>query len=403
MKILLIHTYYVQRGGEDAVFEQELALLKQAGIVETIYFQNKAGLRGAFQFLAGIWNRVAARKLKKRIRDWEPDIIHIHNWHFAAGPLVVRMAGQAKCPLVITLHNYRLLCPSATLLHKGKLFTNSLQVDFPWKAVWKGTYRNSRLQSFWLAFTNWWHGKIGTWNKVDQYLVLTEFAAGIFVQSGKPYFTNKVAVKPNFCKPGKPELKHREKHFFFAGRLSEEKGIRMLLQAFSEIDQSIIIAGDGPLMSEVKNYAEKFPNIKYVGKLTEEELRMHLRSCSALVFPSIWYEGMPMTILEAFSEGCPVIASNLGAPSEMIRHGVNGLHFEPDNAASLMNMIQYWENLGFEEKYEIRKAAHNEYLQSYTPELNCKMLLSIYSNLLTNRSHQQGKSYNHESSASIKH
>src|SRR5450432_3476944 len=157
MKVLLIHTYYQQRGGEDAIFEQEYALLLQSEDVETLSFRNRTGPGALLQFLGSVWNIRAAWKIKRAIARSRPDVIHIHNWHFAVGPLAIRVAHKARIPVILTINNYRLLCPSATLLHDGKLFTDSLKDAFPWKAVTRRVYRNSFFLTFWLAFIIWFH------------------------------------------------------------------------------------------------------------------------------------------------------------------------------------------------------------------------------------------------------
>src|SRR5882757_8276534 len=152
MKVLMIHTYYLQSGGEDTIFEEEHKLMCQTEEVRVLSFRNKSGIRGLFQFALSIWNVFAAGKIKKAIKEYQPDVIHLHNFHFAIGPIAIRVAKKAAIPIVLTVHNYRLLCPSATLLHDGSLFTDSIHADFPWKAVRKKVYRNSFFQTFWLAF-----------------------------------------------------------------------------------------------------------------------------------------------------------------------------------------------------------------------------------------------------------
>jgi glycosyltransferase involved in cell wall biosynthesis len=150
MKILIIHSYYQLRGGEDGVVEQEIELLQQQHTVEFLGFQNQSGWKGAVQFLGSIWNKKAAKKVKDKITAFQPDVVHIHNWHFALGPLVFRVISSLGIPVVHTVHNYRLLCPSGILLHNGKLFTDSLKQSFPWKAVRNKVYRTSFKPFGWL-------------------------------------------------------------------------------------------------------------------------------------------------------------------------------------------------------------------------------------------------------------
>ena len=382
MKILLIHTYYKQKGGEDTVFLQESTLLNQTEEVEVLNFQNHPSLPGAFQFLLSVWNVFVIKKIKRKIDEFQPNVIHIHNWHFAIGPIVIRVAKKAGIPVVLTLHNYRLLCPSATLLSKGKLFTNSIHASFPWKAVRNRVYRNSVFLTFWVAFVIWLHKKAGTWKMVNKYIVLTDFAKDLFVQSSFGIPESKFIVKPNFVSTPEIKTEQREEHFLFIGRLSEDKGVKILLDVFAQCKYSLHIAGDGPLKQMVERASSEYKNIKYIGKLDKTGVENEMRKCTALLFPSIWYEGMPMTIIEAFSLEVPVIASKLGAMGVMIEDGYNGLHFDTGDAISLNEKISYWTGLSEIEKNNYRRNAISSFEAHYTNKKNKELLLQIYQNVI---------------------
>ena len=381
MKVLLIHTYYQQSGGEDAIFDQESALLLQSAQVETLSFRNKTGPGALLQFLLSIWNLRAAGKIKKAIARSRPDVIHIHNWHFAVGPLAIRVAHRAGIPVVLTINNYRLLCPSATLLYQGKLFTDSLNDAFPWKAVTRKVYRNSFFLTFWLAFVIWFHKKAGTWRMVDRYIVNTDFAKSLFVNSSFGIPEDKYTIKANFVNRPAAGSRQRGDHLLFIGRLVEEKGIRILLESIRSTNYELQIAGDGPLKEEVRKACEMNPNIRYLGKLDKEGVRKAMMGCNVLIFPSIWYEGMPMTIIEAFASGVPVIASNLGAMVSMIRHGYNGLLFETGNTGALTRQLTEWKSLDQPAQENYRQNTSDFYSAHYTPEKNRQELLFIYKKL----------------------
>lgn len=383
MKILLIHTFYQLHGGEDAVVDQELELLKQNHIVKILYFQNQGGWKGALQFLASIWNTKTATKVKYEIQEFQPDVVHIHNWHFALGPLVFREISRLRIPIVHTIHNFRLLCPSAILMHKGLLFTDSLKQSFPWEAVQNKVYRSSVIQTFWLAFVVWFHKKIGTWKKIDSYVCLTPFAVNLFHESNFGVSKVKFSIKPNFTATTEDDLLlQRGDHFLFVGRLSEEKGIEILLNAFKDLPFLLKIAGDGPLRKRVVDAERQFSNISYLENLSNSEVREELRKAQALIFPSVWYEGMPMTILEALSNSTPVIASNLGAMTSLIIDVYNGFHFEPGNVDNLKEAISRFNSLSIGEKQQMGINAYENYKSHYSPELQLGYFEAIYNKVI---------------------
>ncbi|WP_338868981.1 glycosyltransferase [Spirosoma sp. SC4-14] len=378
MKILFIHTFYQIKGGEDNVFQQEFNLFKQVHNTKSLIFNNKSGVIGFFQFIFSVYNFISSKKLASIIKKYHPDIIHIHNFHYSASPTIIRTARSLNIPVVLTIHNYRLLCPSGSLMDNGEIFTDSVNSSFPWKAIQKKVFHNSYLMTFWLAFVVWFHKRIGTWNLVDRYIVLSEFAKDLFVSSSLGVPSEKFVVKPNFVTQPISYSAERKPHFLFIGRLSQEKGIEVLLNTFLNSHYTIKIAGDGPLVEKVKKVSEANATIHYLGILNKEEVIQEMQQCQALIFPSIWYEGMPMTIIEAFSLGTPVIASNLGAMASMIQDGYNGFHFTPGDSDSLLTMLDKWSSLTDVKKQLFYKNALDTYRKNYTPEANYEMLMDIY-------------------------
>jgi glycosyltransferase involved in cell wall biosynthesis len=383
MKILLIHTHYQLHGGEDAVVMQEMELLKKHHTVEVLCFQNQGGWKGALQFLCSIWNIGSAKTVRKKIQKFKPDVVHVHNWHFAMGPLVFREIYRLNIPTVHTVHNYRLLCPSAILLHKGSLFTNSLKESFPWTAVGNKVYRSSILQTFWLGFVVWFHKEIGTWKKIDAYVCLTPFAVDLFQQSKFGISKDQFTVKPNFTiAPEVLKSIAREEHFLFIGRLSEEKGIEILLKAFKDSPFLLKIAGDGPLKELVLNSTKQSSNISFLGNLTTEKITEELNKTQALIFPSICYEMFGLVNIEAFANQTPVIASKIGAPQSLIINGYNGFHFEPGNVNHLKEIVVKFNALSIAEKKQMGSNAFRNYQDAYSPELQLQYFNSIYGKVL---------------------
>jgi glycosyltransferase involved in cell wall biosynthesis len=385
LKILLIHSYYQQKGGEDGVFEQESELLRQSEEVSALALHNLSGWKGAFQFLFSIWNFGAVKKIRKQIEQNRPDIIQLYNWHYATGPVVIRLAANLGIPVAMNLQNYRLLCPSGTLLFKGQLFTESIEKrGFPWKAVYNRVYRNSFFQTFWLAFIVWFHKISGTWSKVDLFIAPTNTVKKLFTETNN-YLDlppDKFIVKPNFSIQKETLALKRNNRFLFVGRLSQEKGIEMLLTAFKESSHELIIAGSGPLLSLVEETCATHKNIRYAGNLDREAVKNLMSSSSAFVFTSIWYEPFGLVITEALSNGCPLIASDIGSPAELVQNGITGIHFKAGDPESLRNCLDRWNSLSDLEKKRYSENGMFIYKQLYTPEKNREQLLTAYKTLI---------------------
>jgi glycosyltransferase involved in cell wall biosynthesis len=222
------------------------------------------------------------------------------------------------------------------------------------------------------------HQWLKVWNMPDRFIVLSGHAKKIFIESKLHYISPKMVVKPNFCYPPPPLNLSRSTSFIYIGRLIEEKGIFVMLKAFAQTGLNLKIAGDGPLLNAVINFCTQHTNISFLGSLKKQEVFTQLAGCTALVFPSIWYEGMPLTIIEAFACGTPVIASKFGAMEDMITHHKNGLHFEAGNVNDLAEKLKEWDIISANDREVYSQNATQTYNQYYTPEKNKEQLLGLY-------------------------
>jgi glycosyltransferase involved in cell wall biosynthesis len=381
MKVLFIHCRYKQAGGEDGVVTAEVELLKSKGIdVELLSFSNEGST--VLKLLQLPFNIGSYFRTKRFLKSFKPDVVHIHNVHFAASPSVLYAIKSQGIPIALTLHNFRLLCPSGTLFHDGKIYLKSLHSQFPWEAIKDGVYNHSKLLTFWLGFSTWFNRKIGTWDLFDRYIFLTGHARSIFEKSSMPLDPKKIVIKPNFVPDPGPGTEARNKNFLFVGRLSEEKGIHVLLEAFKNSRHTIKIIGGGPMKDKVEAAAKDHPNIVYLGFQQKNFITNELKKCTALIFSSVWYENLPLTIIEAFSTATPVIASNIGAPSILIQNEYNGLHFKESDAQDLGRKLDEWDSLSEEERARYRKHARDTYELYYNPEKNFNQLMAIYQSMI---------------------
>ena len=264
------------------------------------------------------WNPVSARRARERTASTLPDVAHVHNTWYSLSPSVFPAVKRLGVPVVMTVHNFRLVCANAQL-QRDERPCELCVGTVPWHGVRYRCYRGSYAASFVAATTIALNRRLATWsNNVDRFLVLTEFARAKLVAGGLP--EDRVVVKPNFVEdPGsRPTAPSASDFVLFAGRLTTEKGILGLLAAW-ELGSPpfrLLIAGDGPLRDRI---AARVPDgVELLGWVDGAELRRLMLSARALMFPSEWYEGMPMTLIEAFACGLPVLASRLGSMIEMV-------------------------------------------------------------------------------------
>lgn len=384
MRVLIIHTTYKYQGGEDSVVLNEMSLLKSKGVeVDLLQFNNDENT--LLKVLQMPFNLSSYFATISKIRQYRPDVVHIHNLHFAGSGAVLYALKRMRVPVVMTLHNYRLLCPSATLYFDNKIFEDAVNKDFPTKAVSLGVYKDSKFITGWVAASMYMHQLLGTWNMPDKYIVLGEHSRKIFASSKLSKLIDRMVIKPNFCYSISADpIRHN--YYLFVGRLSVEKGIDLLLKTFAENGLPLKIAGGGPLEEEVKRYSEKYNNIVFLGEQGKQVIGRLAAAAKALVFTSVWYETFGMVIIEAFSAGTPVIASAIGQPANMIVDGFNGLLFEAGNTEDLKTKLNCFESLSDAEREQYRQNALASYQKLYTPEQNFSTLLDIYESLIAEKS-----------------
>ncbi|PCI28035.1 MAG: hypothetical protein COB67_07215 [SAR324 cluster bacterium] len=385
MKILLVHNKYLHQGGEDTVFEAEYELLVSKGHdVEKVVFDNKE-LGGSLDKISLLWkvffNLKSLNTIDRNIASFKPEIIHVHNFFPIASPSIFYSANKHKVPILMTLHNYRLICPSALMLRNGKVCELCIKDKFPFRSILFACYRNSRIQSFLLSSMLYAHKLLGTWeSKIDRYITLTHFAKEKFLYSSLKIDSSKFVIKPNFTNNDKYEYV-KEEYCLFVGRLSEEKGIGVLLESFSISKRQLIVIGDGPLKEMVERYVNEYTNITYLGFQNKDVILEIMLKAKALVFPSICLETFGMTIIEAFSCGTPIICSSIGAPQELVIDGLNGFKFQVGDANSLNDKVE----LLFKDSVlynDMCKNARLEYEKKYTAEKNYEQLIAIYRDVI---------------------
>jgi glycosyltransferase involved in cell wall biosynthesis len=336
MRILQVHTRYREPGGEDVVARAEAELLSRAGHEVVVHVaENPTGaVPTAASLAVSAWNPVAALALRAAVRRARPDVAHVHNTWYALSASAVAALDAADVPVVMTLHNYRLMCANALLFRDGRPCEDCVGTS-PWYGVRHRCYRGSLLASAAAASSIAANNALKTWHRhVRLFLALNEFTRGRYIDGGFP--AHKIRVKPNFvADPGPRERPpSASTTVLFAGRLSREKGLKVVLDAWRTLGEGLelLVVGDGPLRPELEHAAP--PRVRFAGQVPPEEVERLMLGSRALVFPSIWYEGQPMVVLQALASGLPVLASNLGGnPSLLAPAGERWLAAPGDPAA----------------------------------------------------------------------
>jgi glycosyltransferase involved in cell wall biosynthesis len=386
VKIVIVHNAYQQRGGEDRVYETERDLLRAYGHQVIEYHRSNDEIERYSRFdrmMLGprtVWSPASKREFAALLRRVKPDLVHVHNTFMIISPSIYSACREQGVPVVQTLHNYRMLCPAAVSFRNGKV-CHDCDTHLAY-GVMRGCYRSSRISTAAVAAMLAWHRFAGTYStQVDRYIALTEFARSRFVAGG--FEPGKVAVKPNCVYPDPGERSGDGSYALFVGRLDAQKGVKTLLDGWRKVgkDVPLVIAGTGALRDDVRAATDSMPGVKYLGLVPSDELYETIKGARFLVLPSLSYENFPVTAVEAYACGVPVVASELGAMKEIVIHGRTGLLFRPGDAEDLAAKVTFaWNNRDYMAR--LGRLARQEYDSKYTGERNHLALLEIYRSVL---------------------
>lgn len=382
MRILFVHCRYQQRGGEDAVVDSEIALLRRAGhAVETYerHNQDVAGMGRPGLAAQTIWSRATPLGIRDLVQRFRPDVAHIHNTFPLVSPSVYSALHACGVPVVQTLHNFRWLCPQAMFLRDGRVCEDCLGRT-PWPALAHGCYRGSRPQTAVLATMLVVHRAAHTLERhVARFIALNAFCKSKFVEGGLS--ASRIAVKPNFVERHTAALPTSRSGFVFVGRLSGEKGVDVLAKAARACPEArITVVGTGP----EAHLLQGIPNVDCVGALDQAGVRAKMAAASWLLLPSVCYENFPRTIVEAYSVGLPVVASRIGGLPEIVRDRETGRLFPAGDAAALAALLRELINDDTTAR-AMGHAARGLYEKAYAPEVNLTRLLDIYGEAVAER------------------
>lgn len=378
--ILIVHNYYQIPGGEDTVVANEKKMLEDHGYKVILYtrsnneLKSMGLLRKVFLSLTTIYNPKTARDVKRIIKKEAIDIVHVHNTLNLISPAVYYAAKKMKVPVVQTVHNFRLLCPGATFYRDGNICEDCVTKGLKC-AIKHSCYRGSKMQTLICVIGTLIHRRTGIYGKIN-YICLTEFNKKKLLNL-KQIKEDRVFVKPNFVEAPKKQYEKNDS-YVFVGRIEEIKGITDLLEAWKKLGSDaphLIVCGTGPLLEECKKYVDdnNIRSIDFLGFVSHEDVMKIISQSRYLVLPTRVYEGFPMTIVEAYSVGTPVIVPDLGNAGDIIKDGITGYKYKVGDIGNIVDCIK--KSLA---NHHLGNFAHQEYLHKYTEEANNHMLETIY-------------------------
>lgn len=392
LRILQVHNAYQIPGGEDVVVANEKKLLEMNGNEVFSYSRNNDELKtmNAFQKLlipfTAVYSFKTYREVKKLIRENKIDIVHVHNTLMVVSPSVFYAAFHCHVPVVQTLHNFRMLCPAGSYFRGDRICEECSEKGLQCSLKY-GCYRGSKAQTFVSAAILKIHRMLGTYRKVN-FICLTEFnreKLSRLNEGGKQIVDmKKVYIKPNFTfQEGiSGEVQKAGDYFLVVGRVEALKGIDVVVKAFEKIpDQKLIVAGDGPMMAEMKAYIKdhNMSNVKFAGYLDKAKVQEKYRGAKAVIMASQCYEAFAMTIAEAYSNAVPVIAGNVGNLANMVEEGVTGIKFLYDSPDDLAAKILKYNTMDIA---KMKQNAKSFYEKRLKPEDNYRILEEIYHKIM---------------------
>ncbi|GAA2296928.1 glycosyltransferase [Streptomyces kunmingensis] len=396
MHVLVVHNRYssAQPSGENRVVDEEVELLRAAGHRVEVFERRSDDIaarslpaKAAVPLLVP-WNPAVRSQLAARLRAVRPDVVHVHNVFPLLSPAVLAACADAGVPVVATLHNYTQVCPPGTLHRDGRPCTECVGSTLSLPAVRHGCYRDSRLATVPLAVSlsvnrrRWWSG-------VERFFCISAAQRDVLVRSGMP--AERLVVKHNFvpdpgvCRTGAGE------HLLYLGRLAEPKGVRLLMTAWDElaarggVGVPLVIAGGGPLESEVRAWAAGRDDVRFVGLYDPAQCREAVSRSVAVVAPSMARETFGLVVAEAMAAGVPSVAAGHGSFVELVEEGVTGLLHQPGDAASLASCLRRIA-ADADRNQEMGRAARGRYDRDFSPAVGLTRLVEGYRTAIAVRS-----------------
>ena len=405
MKILLINNFHYRKGGSEAVYFNMARMLMQRGH-EVVFFSCTSPLneqdgsnrhfvtpnnslplaQGAMRY---IYNREAQRSLEQLIKEEQPDIAHIHLFWGGLSTSILDTLRKHRIPVVHTAHDYRMVCPAYTFRRADGTICEECKGGKYYRCLKYRCSRNSLVHSLLMSvemyLRNHWHKAL---KKIDGIVFVSNFSRNKHFELMPQLAQSKSIVSYNTI----PEIEERfvsrsrGEYYLFFGRLSYEKGIKTLIEAFTALNgPKLKIVGTGPEEETLKAYVAEHraeQKIEFVGYRKGDELKELIRDASFVIVPSECYENNPMTIIEAYSAGVPVIGAHIGGIPEIIDENHTGLLFPSGDVQGLKEAITKAESLSEENYSEMSQAARKFAAENFSEEQSYKRIITLYQEII---------------------
>lgn len=375
-RILLVHNFYQIGGGEHTVYENERRLLVEHGHHLITYTRDNSELKSSilkklFLPITVVFSLKTYNEVKRIIKREHIDIVHCHNTFPLISPAVYYAAWKCRIPVVQTVHNFRFICPNGVFFRDNHACEDCL-IHGLGQSIKHSCYRNSKLQTIVLVNMLKIHRWLGTYKRLN-YIFLTDFNRSKFGNLLGDHLNNQF-TKPNFEFIDIPDAdEERDGSYIFIGRLDKNKGIDFLVDNWT-IDRELYIFGNGSLENYVTVKCKENKHIHLMGFQPQTDVWKYLRRATALIFSTDLYEGFPMSLIESFALGTPVLCTDIGNGADIVKKENAGTVYIRRNNESFIEALNSIEH-NFQE-YSIN--AKNAYLNHYTPEVNYEQLMSIY-------------------------
>ena len=375
-RILLVHNFYQIGGGEHTVYENERRLLIEHGHHLITYTRDNSELNHSIVKkillpITVVFSIKTYNEVKKIIKKEHIDIVHCHNTFPLISPAVYYAAWKCKVPVIQTVHNFRFICPNGVFFRDNHTCEDCL-IHGLGQSIKNSCYRNSKLQTIVLVNMLKIHRWLGTYKRLN-YIFLTDFNRSKFTNLLGDHLRDQF-TKPNFEFIDLPEAdEERDGSFVYIGRLDKNKGIDFLVDNWT-IDRELYVFGNGALEDYVTDKCKENKHIHLMGFRPQTEVWRYLKRATALIFSTDLYEGFPMSLIESFALGTPVLCTDIGNGADIVKKESAGTVYIRRNKESFFEALGRIEN-NFQE-YSIN--AKNAYYNHYIPEVNYKQLMSIY-------------------------